>query len=211
MNLESTGPKYNYYEILEISTNAAQHEVTTAYERARSTYSGENTAIYTIFSEREARELLTLIEEAYAILGNKTLRNIYDQRLLGPAPNGTDLSYQSILQASRQIFNEVKVESKKAAFTKDPEFEKQITAQTNWTGDFLKKIRDYKNISLDQISQRTKINSYYIQALEEMNPKSLPATVFVRGYVIQIAKELHLPEKAVADSYMQNFKKLTNS
>lgn len=211
MNVESSGAKYNYYEILEISTNAAQHEVTTAYERARSTYSGENTAIYTIFSEREARELLTLIEEAYSVLGNKTLRNIYDQRLLGPSPSGSDLTYQSILQASRQIFNEAKAETQKNAFTKDADFEKQIMAQTNWTGEFLKKVREYKNISIDQMSQRTKINSYYIQALEETNPKSLPAVVFVRGYVVQVAKELHLPEKAVADSYMQNYKKLTTN
>ena len=56
-----TTNRYNYYEILEVGSNAAQHEVTTAYERARTTYSGDNPAIYTIFSENEARELLTLI------------------------------------------------------------------------------------------------------------------------------------------------------
>ena len=59
----------NYYEILELSTNAAQHEITTAYDRARKTYSGDNPAIYTIFSEKEARDLLKLIDEAYAVLG----------------------------------------------------------------------------------------------------------------------------------------------
>ncbi|HRO66461.1 MAG TPA: DnaJ domain-containing protein, partial [Pseudobdellovibrionaceae bacterium] len=88
--------RYNYYEILELPANAAQHEITTAYERARTTYSGENPAIYTIFSEPEARELLTIIEEAYSVLGNKTLRNIYDQRLFAGQTGAQELSYQSL-------------------------------------------------------------------------------------------------------------------
>ncbi|HWU41912.1 MAG TPA: hypothetical protein VN132_00700, partial [Bdellovibrio sp.] len=68
--------RYNYYELLELKADAPQHEVTTAYDRARHTYSGDNPAIYTIFSEHEAREFLVMIDEAYQILGNKILRNI---------------------------------------------------------------------------------------------------------------------------------------
>ena len=80
--------KSNYYEILELSTNAAQHEVTTAYERSRKTYSGDNPAIYTIFSQKEARDLLKLIDEAFAV------RNVIvhhgskvDKRLKSKFPN----------------------------------------------------------------------------------------------------------------------------
>jgi cytoskeletal protein RodZ len=39
-----------------------------------------------------------------------------------------------------------------------------------------------------------------------MDVKNLPASVFVRGYVIQMAKELGLNEKNVADSYMKLYK-----
>jgi len=206
MTPESATLKYNYYEILELNTNSAQHEITMAYERARSTYSGENPAIYTIFSEKEARELLELIEEAYSILGNKTLRNIYDQRLLGQKSQSQDLTYESILQASRQLFPEIKGESKKSTYTPDNDFEKSIQNRADWTGEFLKKVREYKNITVEKMSAITKINTYYIIAIEDMNPSSLPATVFVRGYVIQIAKELGLNDKMVADSYMTLFK-----
>lgn len=112
--------KSNFYEILELNTNAAQHEITTAYDRAKTTYSGDNPAIYTIFSDHEARELLSMIEEAYSILGNKTLRNIYDQRLLGQSKiNPEDLTYDSILNASRLIFQESKVDTKKSSFVKN--------------------------------------------------------------------------------------------
>ncbi|MEK2647195.1 helix-turn-helix domain-containing protein [Bdellovibrio sp. BCCA] len=205
--MEATS-RYNYYEILELTANAPQHEVTTAYERARATYSGENPAIYTIFSEQEARQLLVLIEEAYQVLGNKILRNIYDQRLLSGRSSLNDLTYESILEASKQVFPEPKAEKPAAAYKKDESFEKEIAARENWDGAFLKKVREYKQLSTQRLSEITKINSYYVTAVENMDPANLPAVVFVRGYVVQIAKALGLDDKKVADSYMKNFKGL---
>ncbi len=198
--------RYNYYEILELKVSAPQHEVTTAYERARTTYSGENPAIYTIFSENEARELLTFIEEAYQVLGNKTLRLIYDQRLRSGLSSLNELSYVSIVEASRQLYPEPKPEKKESVFKRDEEFEKEIAAQTQWDGEFLKKVREYKNISHKQMHDITKVSSYYVGALERMEPEQLPAVVFVRGYVVQVSKALGLDEKKVADSYMKLFK-----
>ena len=200
--------KSNFYEILELSTNAAQHEITTAYERAKTTYSGDNPAIYTIFSDQEARELLSMIEEAYSILGNKTLRNIYDQRLLGQSKiNPEDLTYDSILNASRLIFHQPPVDTKNAPFTRNEEMQKEISIGENWNGDMLKKVREYKNVTLEKLSEIIKVNSFYIKAIEAMTPNNLPAPVFVRGYVIQMAKELGLNGKLVADSYMKNYSK----
>jgi len=198
--------RYNYYEILELTANAPQHEVTAAYERARTTYSGENPAIYTIFSEKEARDLLVLIEEAYQVLGNKILRNIYDQRLLSGRASLNDLSYTSILEASKQVFPEEKPEKPTISYKKDEAFEKEIKTRDDWDGDYLKKVREYKQISVAQLSEITKINNWYITAIEKMEPKNLPAIVFVRGYVVQIAKTLGLDSKVVADSYMKHFK-----
>lgn len=200
----------NYYEILELPANSPQHEVTAAYERARNTYSGENPAIYTIFSEHEAREFLVLIEEAYQVLGNKILRNIYDQRLLSGMASLNELTYASIVEASKKVAPvEVKPTEKKpaAASTKDEAFEAEIKAQENWTGDFLKKVREYKGITVERMSEITKINSWYVKAIEKTEPDNLPAVVFVRGYVVQIARALGVDDKKAADSYMKTFKK----
>lgn len=200
--------KANFYEILELNTNAAQHEITTAYERAKTTYSGDNPAIYTIFSDQEARELLSMIEEAYSILGNKTLRNIYDQRLLGQSKiNPEDLTYDSILNASRLIFQETKIDTKKASFVRNENFEKEIVECGEWSGDMIRKVREYKNFTVEKLSEITKVNSFYIKAIEAVTPNNLPAPVFVRGYVVQIAKELGLNYRVVADSYMKSYSK----
>ena len=206
MNIVS---RYNYYDILELSSSAAQHEVTKAYDRARATYSGDNPAIYTIFSEHEARALLVLIEEAYSVLGNKNLRGIYDQRLLSGHFHNEDLSYDAILTASKQMTPEPRQEEKKTAYNKDDSFEKEISTRDLWDGDFIKKVRDYKNIPVSKMSSITKVNSYYVTAIEKMDPESLPAPVFIRGYVVQIAKVLGLDEKKVADSYMKVLKENT--
>ena len=198
--------KSNYYEILELSTNAAQHEVTTAYERSRKTYSGDNPAIYTIFSQKEARDLLKLIDEAFAVLGNKTLRTIYDQRLLGQNAAGLDLTYESILIASRQNYPEAKLLDPKSSYKIDVNFENEIKVKMDWTGADLKKVREYKNMTVEKLSEKTKINPFYITSVEGADSAHLPAAVFVRGYVVQMAKALGLNDKAVADSYMKAFK-----
>lgn len=203
--------RYNYYEILELPTNAPQHEVTTAYERAKSTYSGDNPAIYTIFSQQEARELLGMIEEAYAVLGNKTLRTIYDQRLFAGQAASPELSYESILMASKTLFPETKAEEKKQTYTIDEEFEKFLRENSTWDGALLRKVREYKKIPLDKLAERTKIKAWYLNAVENMDPANLPAPVFVRGYVVQISKELGLSERAVADSYMKSFRAKSNN
>jgi curved DNA-binding protein CbpA len=201
-----TTNRYNYYEILELGSNAAQHEVSTAYERAKLTYSGENPAIYTIFSENEARELLTMIEEAYSVLGNKTLRSIYDQRLLGAKGPVKDLTYDSILSASKALLPETKGPAAKPAFKPNEAFEREFKDAKEWDGELLKKVREYRNITIERMSERTKINPWYLKALESLDPENLPAVVFVRGYIIQMCRELNLNEKIVADSYMQKYK-----
>lgn len=199
--------RYNYYDILEVSPHCAQHEVTQAYERARNTYSGENPAIYTIFSHDEARELLKMIEEAYSVLGNKTLRSLYDERIAHATYRPDEVSFQTLKSLSQIVIPEsTKSLNQKIDFKEDPAFEKEIKEQKEWDGDFLRRVREYKGISLERMSETTKISAYYISSVERMDTSSLPAPVFVRGYVNQISKVLGLDDKLVCETYMKKYK-----
>ena len=199
--------RFNYYDILEVSPHCAQHEVTSAYEKAKNTYSGNNPAIYTIFSEDEARDLLKLVEEAYSVLGNKTLRALYDEKLGQTGIRREDLTFENLKAQSKVQQPELpKKPQGKIEYKTDEKFEQEIKARTDWNGEELKKVREYKNIPLERMSETTKISAYYINAVEKMDAKSLPAPVFVRGYVGQISKFLGLDEKRVCDSYMKHFK-----
>ncbi|OFZ28568.1 MAG: hypothetical protein A2622_05605 [Bdellovibrionales bacterium RIFCSPHIGHO2_01_FULL_40_29] len=211
----NTEMKHNYYEILEVPQNATQQEIAVAYEKAKRTYSAQNPALYTIFDKSEAEQLQSMIDEAFAVLGNDAYRNIYEKRRQANTFSESDLSIDAIKEASQKLFNEST--SKKTfelsatnhtPYDLDEAFEEEIENQLLWDGNFLKKVREYKNVSIEILNEKTKINTWYIHALEKMDANNLPAPVFVRGYVIQIARYLNLDDKFVADSYMKLYKKM---
>jgi curved DNA-binding protein CbpA len=204
----SQSSNYNYYDILEVSPHCAQHEVTVAYEKAKLTYSGDNPAIYTIFSDEEARDLLKLVEEAYSVLGNKTLRSLYDEKLGQLTFSKESVSFAALTAQSKATYPEMpaKTANTRIEYQIDATFENEIKAQEEWNGGFLTKVREYKKIPVPRMSEITKISAYYINAIEREDSKNLPASVFIRGYVGQIAKVLGLDEKKVCDSYMKAFK-----
>lgn len=88
----------------------------------------------------------------------------------------------------------------------DDAFENEINEAMDFDGAFLQRIRVYKNISLEKLSEATRISRTYLGAVETNDYKSLPAAVFVRGFVVQMARQLGLDEKKVAESYMKGFK-----
>lgn len=88
----------------------------------------------------------------------------------------------------------------------DDSFEAEISAISEWTGPHLQKIRVYKNVSIDQISEASRVSRTYLTAVENDDFPALPAAVFVRGFVVQIARVLGLDENKVATSYMKHFR-----
>lgn len=88
------------------------------------------------------------------------------------------------------------------------DFEKEIEDTQEFTGDFLRKIREYKNLDLDRLSDMTKVSRMYLQGIELEDFGKLPAPVYVRGFVFQYAKCLKLKPEVVANSYVARMKKL---
>ena len=88
----------------------------------------------------------------------------------------------------------------------DEAFESEIAQATEFDGAFLQRIRLYKSISLEKMSEATRISRSYLSAVEASDYKSLPAAVFVRGFIVQMARQLGLEEQKVATSYIKAFK-----
>jgi len=91
-------------------------------------------------------------------------------------------------------------------YDKNPVFEDEIARETQFRGEFLKRVREYKSISVDEISEFTKISRTYLNCIESEEFESLPAPAYLRGFVVQIAKALKLPHEKVAAAYMQHYK-----
>lgn len=213
----------SYYEILEVKPGASDHEIHAAYLRAKKTYSPDSPALYTMFSAEEAKQLLALVEEAYRTLSNKAQREKYDSQKLSPSrirsselPDfeifedfkpGSQPSSRSQKQSSGILNFQTSTpkgfrKTKFGVYPINEDFEQFIELCEDFDGSVLKKIREYKAIDIEQLAIETKISKSYLIAIEEHNFSQLPAPVFVRGFVVQLARALGLNEAKVAQSYM---------
>ncbi|MFA7383102.1 MAG: helix-turn-helix domain-containing protein [Desulfurivibrionaceae bacterium] len=72
-------------------------------------------------------------------------------------------------------------------------------------GGFLKRHRQSQGKDLDEVAEKTRIHASTLRAIEEGNPKALPAEVFVRGFIKNYARYLGLdPNDALAWYIKQN-------
>jgi len=66
-------------------------------------------------------------------------------------------------------------------------------------GSILKKARQEKELSLDEIEQEIKIRKSYLAALEESDYSQLPSSVFIKGFIRTYAQFLGLkPDEVIA-------------
>ncbi len=73
--------KLNYYEILEISSNATLPEIERAYKNALAMYDDDSLLTYSLFVNDERERILKKIEEAYNTLIDVSKRQSYNSRL----------------------------------------------------------------------------------------------------------------------------------
>lgn len=72
-------------------------------------------------------------------------------------------------------------------------------------GSFLKRHRQSQGKELEEIAKKTRIHASTLRAIEEDNPKELPAEVFTRGFIKNYAQYLGLdPNEALAWYIEQN-------
>jgi len=83
----------------------------------------------------------------------------------------------------------------------------EITEETEYTGDLLRQVREARGLTIDQIANTTKIAIYYIRDLEAEEYEDLPAKVYVRGYLKQLAKLLKLDSEPMVRSYVDRMEK----
>ena len=64
-------------------------------------------------------------------------------------------------------------------------------------------------MEVEDISGWTKINEMYLRFIEANHYDDLPALVYVRGFLKEYAKYVHLDPKLVADTYLGRMKERT--
>ena len=186
----------NYYEILEISSDAALQEIERAYRVNRSTYRPSGLATYSVFSD----------EEAYTVLSDARARREYDARLrragVMPAADPkaeTPTPALSATPSANKELSAVAPESFELDDSYDPE-------DGVFEGSVLRRIRLSRGVELDDVSAQTKIHEGFLTSLETNCYRDLPAEVYVRGYLKQYASFLRLDPERVVDSYLMRMR-----
>jgi cytoskeleton protein RodZ len=78
-------------------------------------------------------------------------------------------------------------------------------------GSYLKKTREDRNISVEQVAYATRISLKMLRALEEDDHGALPAPTFVRGYLQAYAKYVRIDTNELLDRYQQFLSKSPES
>jgi flagellar biosynthesis protein FlhG len=172
------------YEVLGVSRTAADDEISFP--------------VVSVVSEASLRDEQARIEEAYDTLLDPNKRRAYDLSTF-PAES-------KVAEAPQRAHD--------AAFAAEllmlqSELAREITAETEFTGDLLRRVRESQGVELADIAQRTKISSAHLRAIEAESPADLPAMVYVQGFVTEMAKYLKLNPSQVSRTYMRRIREIS--
>lgn len=71
-----------------------------------------------------------------------------------------------------------------------------------WSGEALRKVREARGLSVQQLAERTKVTRHHLENIEADRFGALPAPVYLRGILVSLARELRLDGQKVARSYL---------
>ncbi|MCU0656568.1 MAG: helix-turn-helix domain-containing protein [Polyangiaceae bacterium] len=186
--------RYTLYDVLGISRGASDEDVRRAYKRQRELFAPGSLPLISILDEGQIQAEQARIEEAHDTLLDPNRRRAYDLSVFpeteaGEAP---PLSLRKPLSAEQLQLQ--------------AELAREIQLTTEFSGAFLRKIRESQGIELPEIAARTKISLAHLSAIEEERYTDLPAVVYVRGFVREIAKLLKLDPAQVDRTYLKRLR-----
>jgi hypothetical protein len=78
----------------------------------------------------------------------------------------------------------------------------EVPPGVEFNGDLLRQVRMARGLSLVQLSDRTRISTRHLENLENDRYEQLPVTVYLRGILMNLARELGLDGLRVSKSYL---------
>ncbi|HJX34926.1 MAG TPA: RodZ domain-containing protein [Desulfatiglandales bacterium] len=76
-----------------------------------------------------------------------------------------------------------------------------VSPKISGVGSLLKREREKRGLSLDQLSQITRLRKHYLEALEDEKWEDLPSPVYVKGFIRSFAQGLGIDAKEAISLY----------
>lgn len=183
------------YDILFVHRGSSDEELRRAYRRQVQLYHPDSLAITSLLGEDQLDTERARIDEAHATLLDPLKRRAYD---VSTFPDEEDA------RESERGPEDHALEQERAMLRE--ELAREITAETRFDGALLRKVRESRGVELEDISLRTKISRAHLNAIEEDDYSSLPAFVYLRGFLQEISKFLKLDPTQVSRSYLVRYR-----
>ena len=185
----------NLYDVLWTHRGATDEELRRAYKRQREIYQPGSLPLTSLLSEEALKREQARVEEAHETLLDPLRRKAYDASIFPedstrrpPEPQALDAA----AEAERMLLRQ--------------ELAREISAETEFTGRLLRKVREAQGIELEDIAKQTKIALSHLRAIEAEAFTELPALVYTRGFVQQLAKYLKLDPTQVTRTFLRRMR-----
>jgi flagellar biosynthesis protein FlhG len=183
-----TAPPDTHHDLLEVERGATDEEIRRAFKRVKEVYASDSLVRYGLFDDKGLEALRARLNEAYDVLLDPARRRPYEMSVFPEEP-------------ARIRPSDFPGERK----PKPPA--PLITPETEFTGALVRAVRESQGLDIRSISERTKISSHYLEAIEADEYGALPALVYVRGFVTEMAKCLRLDPEQVSRTYIQRYRR----
>ncbi len=180
-----------HYEILETEPGVSDEEIRRAFRRLKEVYAEGSPAIQGLYDDHELQELHTRADAAHDVLFAPERRRQYDLSL----PEA-DLA-RAVRAAAKHGVPRV--------VDRHEPSEPIVEPEGDVTGAYLRKVREARGMDLGDVAQRTKISERHLRSIEDERFSDLPATVYVRGFVIQYARVLRIDPTRAAAHYLRRY------
>jgi flagellar biosynthesis protein FlhG len=198
-----------YYEVLGIERTASLPQVERAYRFCLEMYGQGALATYSLLEPGEQEEARALVREAYEVLRDPARRRAYDLSLATPLfrstrDNGSAPAPSTFPMggpAPVPVAGPAPAEEAPAAGPPPPQSGPVVLAESV-TGAALRRFREAKGVSLEEIAHKSKISSRFLRYIEDERFDMLPAPVYLRGFLQEYARAVGLEPRGTAEAYL---------
>jgi flagellar biosynthesis protein FlhG len=183
------------YDVLWTHRGASDEELRRAYKRQREIFQPGSLPLTSLLTEEHVVRDRSRIEEAQETLLDPVRRRAYD---LSYFPDADEEASQKSPRLGEALRAEQEMLKKQLAH--------EIHAETEYTGDLLRRVRESQGVELQEIARKTKISTSHLHAIEEEDFGSLPAEVYTRGFVQQLSMHLGLDSTQATRTYVRRYK-----
>ncbi|MBM4362393.1 MAG: helix-turn-helix domain-containing protein, partial [Deltaproteobacteria bacterium] len=188
-------PEPNLYDVLLVHRSATDEELRRAYKRQRELFQSGSLPLTSLLSEDALRAEQARIEEAHDTLLDPLRRRAYDLSTFpDPEPEVEPRT------AEQSAAHRAELELLRA------EIARELSAETEFTGDLLRRVREAQGTEIEEIARRTKISAAHLRAIEAEEFSRLPAIVYARGFLTEVAKCLGLDPTQVTRTYLRRLR-----